>query len=107
VFAVVWRELAEVIGTTATAMLFRRAAKTATAGAADGGLTIVRAGFEHRYSVPDEWNQAGGSSGAAVEKIFRELRPLLIELTGPVLIRRLATNPIADIARVFAMEEMP
>lgn len=106
-FDVVWRELSAVIGTTATAMLLRRAARNATNGAMETGVTIVREGFEHRYTVPDAWNEHGGATGAAVERIFRELRPLLVELTGPVLIRRLARSPIPDIARAFAPQELP
>lgn len=106
-FEVVWRELSEVIGTTATAMLLRRAARSAANGELESGLTIVREGFEHRYTVPETWHEHGGPARAAVECIFRELRSLLIELTGPVLIRRLAMIPIPDIARAFESKEVP
>lgn len=105
-FDVVWRELSQVIGTTATAMLLRRAARNAANGAIEAEVTIVREGFEHRYTVPDAWHEHGGATDT-VERIFRELRPLLVELTGPVLIRRLAMSPIPDIARAFALKELP
>lgn len=95
------------IGTTATAMLLRRAARAAASSEVEIGVTIVREGFEHRYTVPDAWHEHGGATRAAVERIFRELRPLLVELTGPVLIRRLAMSPIPDIARAFAPKELP
>lgn len=93
VFAVLWSELADVLGTAATATLLRRALKRAAVSAPElAGLEIVRERFEYRYTVPAGWKDEPIPS-APLRTLVAELRPLLAELTGAVMVRRLDTHP--------------
>jgi hypothetical protein len=76
--------MADVIGTPATAALLRRTAKDLP-----DGPVISRAGLEYAYRVPDHWRQESAEGMSAFRALARKLSPLLIELTGVVLIRRL------------------
>ena len=89
-FAVLWDALADVLGTAATATLLRRAMKEAADRASLDGLAIERQGFSFSYAVPESWQEAhGGAPLEALLTVIDELRPLLVELTGSVVIRRL------------------
>jgi hypothetical protein len=89
-FAVLWDALADVLGTAATATLLRRAMKGAAGRAALQGLSIERDGFSYAYAVPESWHAThGGKPLEALMAVIDELRPLLVELTGPIVIRRL------------------
>jgi len=93
-FTVLWDALADVIGTAATATLLRRAARRAAPRCPElNELAISREKLEYRYTLPPEW--AGGAEGTplALRELVAELRPLLLELTGPVVIRRLERIP--------------
>lgn len=97
-FELVWETIADVIGTAATATLMRRSAKRASdRGHALAAVTITREGFDYRYSTPPDWQLGGGGAVVALRELARELSPLLIELTGPVLIRRLGA--VGDLQR--------
>ena len=52
-------------------------------------LAIKRDGLRFRYSCPPAWN--GPSSGVppALRELVAELRPLLIEMTGQIVIQHL------------------
>src|SRR4051794_14580074 len=87
-FAVLWSALHEVMGSAATAALLRRAAKHGSDRAPElGHLVVTRERFEYRYEVPSAWAQ---QSPDALVVLLSELRPLLAELTGPVVLRRLS-----------------
>lgn len=89
-FAVLWDALADVLGTAATATLLRRAMKEAADRVALDGLTVERDGFSYGYAVPQCWHEAhGGKPLEALSTVIDELRPVLVELTGSVVIRRL------------------
>jgi hypothetical protein len=89
-FGVLWDALADVLGTAATATILRRAMRAAADRAALHGLTVERDGFSFGYSVPDCWQAAhGGKPLEALMAVIDELRPLLVELTGSVVVRRL------------------
>jgi hypothetical protein len=101
-FALLWDTLADVLGTAATATLLSRAVRRMEAtGPNVSGLVIERAGLTYRYQVPESWHLAGSDKvGALTEEeylrnlnalrnVVDELRPLLVELTGQVLVRRL------------------
>ena len=89
-FDLMWETIADVIGTAATATLVRRSAKRLCDRNQNlACVSVIRDGFDYRYSVPDDWRVAEGQSVAALRELARELSPLLVELTGPVLIRRL------------------
>src|SRR5689334_877824 len=93
-FALLWDGLADVIGTAATAALLRRAVKGATGRCPElVELVIVRENLEYRYAVPSAWNDRGGATPVALRELAHELRPLLVELTGFVVVRHLARIP--------------
>src|SRR5512133_3795378 len=76
-FQRLWDEVADLVGTAATAALLRRALKRASAKEPElAALVLRREGVEHlRRLVRDD------------------LHPLFRELTGPVIARRLAQAP--------------
>jgi hypothetical protein len=91
-FDVLWRTVADMLGTAATAALMRRAAQSASSGGESGlqGLLIRREDLVYRYEVPASWRNGGDPCGQqAMRALSRELQPLLRELTGPVVLRRL------------------
>ncbi len=91
VFALLWAELHDVMGSAATAALLRRAAKHARDRAPElGGFEVQRARFEYRYVVPQTWTEGPRPS---LDALMQELRPLLVELTGPVVLKRLHRVP--------------
>lgn len=95
-FTVLWDTIAETMGTATTATLFRRAVKRgATKYPATLGLdtlTITREGLEYLYAIPAAWLDERVAR-EAVCALFRELRPLLVELTGRVVLRRVLELP--------------
>lgn len=94
-FHLLWSNLSDVLGTAATATLIRRAARRAARRRpALAGLTIHRNGLGYQYAAPNRWHHAGDGSGADdLRLLLRELRLLLLEMTGPVVVRRLERIP--------------
>ena len=92
VFDVLWESLADVVGTAATATLLRRSIKQAAARTAwSEPVVVARHGVEYTYRLPETWKQPGNAEAiGALRVVAAELRVLLIELTGPVVVRRLA-----------------
>ena len=91
-FRLVWEALADVLGTAATATLLRRAARAAVRRRTElNELVISCENLEYRYTLPAGWRN-GGPPGA-LRELVAELRPLLVELTGPVVYRRLERIP--------------
>lgn len=79
------------MGSAATAALLRRAAKHGEDRSPElGGLIVKRHRFEYRYELPTAWAQ---EAREALHVLMSELRPLLIELTGAVVLRRLHGIP--------------
>jgi hypothetical protein len=107
-FAQLWETLADVLGSAATAALLRRSVKRAIARRpALSGLEIQRHGFSYEYKVPETWRAEGTDGVAAVQDLARELWPILIEMTGEVVVRRLARIPGLQAAASPRSEEMP
>ena len=91
-FTLVWEALADVLGTAATATLLRRAARAAVRRCTElNELAISRENLEYRYTLPAGWRNGGQPD--ALRELVAELRPLLVELTGPVVYRRLERIP--------------
>jgi len=92
-FDLLWESLADVLGTAAAATLLRRAIKRAAAhDPSVEGVIVVRNGPDYEYRLPETWRQPQANEEAfgALRRVAIELRMLLIELTGPVVVRRLA-----------------
>ena len=90
-FDLLWESLADVLGTAATATLLRRAIKRAASHTAWSEPPVVtRNGLEYEYRLPETWKQPGNDEALARFRVVAaELRVLLVELTGPVVVRRL------------------
>ena len=109
VFGVLWDAMADVMGSATTATLLRRAARRGArdpARAALGSLVIVRDGFAYRYEIPSTWLASDGPLDD-VCALMRELQPLLVELTGPVVLRRLGEIPELLACGLTPMSEDP
>jgi hypothetical protein len=93
-FGLLWHALADVLGTAAAAALLRRAAQRAAAAVPElFALEITRVPLEYQYKVPGSWHDAGPESLHALSALVAELWPLLVELTGSVVVGRLAQVP--------------
>lgn len=98
-FAIVWDALVDVLGSAATAALIRRASKRAGLDRREADLLrIRREGFEYTYAVPDAWKTTSGLTD--LRRLTSELSPLLVELTGPVVIRHLNRIPELEISAI-------
>ena len=91
-FDLLWESLADVVGTAATATLLRRAIKRAASQTPwPEPITVARNGLDYEYRLPETWKQPGNEEGiGALRVVAAELRVLLVDLTGPVVVRRLA-----------------
>ena len=93
-FAVLWEALADILGTAAAATLLRRAAQRAAPRWPElAALTITRESLDYRYSVPSAWNDPAEDPPQALCELARELWALLVDLTGSVVVNRLAQVP--------------
>jgi hypothetical protein len=90
-FDLLWGTLADVLGTAATATLLRRAIKRGAARTAwSEPVVVARNGLDYTYRLPDAWKQSGNDEAVDVFRVITaELKVLLIELTGPVVVARL------------------
>jgi hypothetical protein len=94
-FDLVWMTLTDVIGPTATAALLQRSVKRAAADQPElRELVIGRDRFAYTYTVPKSWTEPGVTALPALARLVHELWPLLAELTGPVVVRRLSAVPL-------------
>lgn len=90
-FQLLWDHLSDLIGTSATATLVRRAAKHALPRAPGlSRLEIKRPTFEYEVLVPATWRDDGSDD---LKSLVRTLQPLLVELTGPIVVQRLRSIP--------------
>ncbi len=95
-FQQLWEEVADLVGTAATAALLRRGLKRASAKQPElAALVLRREGLEYAWALPAAWHDPGRRD--AVEQLRRlvkdDLHPVFRELTGPVIARRLAQVP--------------
>jgi DNA-binding CsgD family transcriptional regulator len=92
IYGVLRETLSEVIGRTATEALLRRALQRAISR--DPGLApLARRNGEG--GAPVEWWNDGPRGTRYLGAVMRELWPLLIEITGPVVVARLERRGIA------------
>jgi hypothetical protein len=91
-FNLLWESLADVLGTAATATLLRRAIKRAVSQTPwPEPITVTRNGLDYEYRLPETWQQLGNEEAlGALRVVAAELRVLLVELTGSVVVRQLA-----------------
>ena len=90
-FALLWDDMVDLLGSSATATLLRRAAKhVASQQPTLRELVIHKPAFDYEYTVPPAWKNDGRDTLAL---LVRALVPLLRELTGPIVIQRLRSIP--------------
>jgi len=108
-FTSLWNALADLLGTAATATLLRRSARRAMARAPElVELTIVRQSLEYRYTLPAIWSDSTEATSGGLRLLVAELVPLLVELTGSVVVRHLARMPeFRDRAIIPPQEDKP
>jgi hypothetical protein len=109
-FELLWESLADVLGTAATATLLRRAIKQAashTSWSEPEPVIVARKGPDYEYRLPETWKQpANEEAFGALRLVAAELRVLLVELTGPVVVRRLGRlAPFRKLGIDFSDEE--
>ncbi len=93
IFKLLWDALVDVMGSTATATLVNRASRRALPRSPDlGELAVERGTREYRCVVPRSFDRPDGPP-AALRDLLDELRPLLAEMTGQVVFRRLERVP--------------
>jgi hypothetical protein len=93
-FALIWDGLADLLGTAAAATLLRRAAQRAAPRDPElAELAIVRENLEYRYTLPSAWSDPTEGTQRALRRLVGELLPLLVELTGPLVVNHLAQIP--------------
>jgi hypothetical protein len=101
-FDALWLTLVDVLGHTATAALLQRSIKRAAADAPElSDVMITREQFAYRYTLPASWEHANATTPAVVQPIVRHLWPLLAELTGSVVVRRLRQNSVLQTCGVI------
>jgi hypothetical protein len=108
-FAVLWRALADILGTAAAATLLRRAAQLALPRSPElAGLSITRENLEYHYTVPSTWDAPAPNPPQALCELARQLWTLLTDLTGSVVVDCLARIPeLRDHGIVPQLEEEP
>ncbi len=107
-FELLWATLVDLLGSAATATLIRRSLKRASARAPGlDGISITKERFEYRYVLPPEWKNSTAGALGGLREIARQLQPLLLELTGSVVLHRLRGIPDLERCRVFTWENEP
>jgi hypothetical protein len=107
-FGFLWRGLADILGTAAAATLLRRAAQRTLSRCPDlAALAITRESLEYRYTLPAHWRDATPRAEGELSELARDLRPLLMALTGEVVVQRLAQIPELRACGIFPCEEGP
>ena len=90
-FALLWHAVADMLGTAAAATLLHRSAQRAAQDFPElAALSISRDALEYQFKVPEPWNQPVLAPPKALCALVRELWTLLTELTGTVVVNRLA-----------------
>jgi hypothetical protein len=104
-FDQLWLTMIDILGGPATATLLRRSIKRAAVHHTDlNGFVIKREGFEYVYEVPPQWGEARPAAVASLREVAHELTPLLVELTGHVVVRRLEADAELKRCRILFLE---
>ena len=82
------------MGAAATATLLRRATKRALPRSPDlQDLTITREQLDYQYTYPSAWDEQPAVSTESLRELAAQLRIILEELTGPVVVQQLRAVP--------------
>ena len=107
-FDLLWNNLADLMGTAAVATLVRRALGIASARTPElTSLNVVKEELEYTYELPDSWQtDCNRETGRALRELLAELGPLLVQLTGPVAVRRLERIALLKECNILSSEEV-
>jgi hypothetical protein len=93
-FKLIWDSVSDVLGTAATATLVRRAALRATPRSPElAELAVLRTETGYAYTLPRALVGKVERTPLPLRELVSELRPLLVEFTGQVVVRRLDQIP--------------
>src|SRR5437762_12232421 len=93
-FKLIWDSVSDVLGTSAAATLLRRAALRATPRSPElAEFTVLRTDAGYTYTLPRALVGKVERTPVPLRDLVGELRPLLVELTGQVVVRRLDEIP--------------
>lgn len=107
-FSLLWRTLANLVGTPATATLLRRSLKRLeTQRPGLSGVRIERAEHDYVFTLPEEWSQASSTALEDLRALYAALCLLSRQLTGSVILRRLEAIPELATLRVSSIEDKP
>jgi hypothetical protein len=88
-----WETLVDLLGSAATATIMGRAARRALRRSPElGELAIARVDREYGYVVPRSFDRPDRPP-VSLQVLLDELRPLLVDMTGQVALRRLDRVP--------------
>ncbi len=97
--------LVDVMGTAAAATFLRRAIRKAAKRLPElDAIAITKHRLDYDYLLPDAWKH-GRTSLAALAEMSGELEELLLDLTGPVMVRKLRSISILTNAGLFRTKE--
>jgi len=107
-FKLIWDSVADVLGTTAAATLLRRAAQRAMPRSPElGEFAILRTDAGYTYTLPRVLVGKLEHTPVALRELVVELRPLLAELTGQVVVRRIEQIPGLQERGILSTLERP
>lgn len=90
---VLWSRMVEVLGAATTATLVRRGIKRAAAtNPVLNEVRVERAGLDYTCSIPESCSDEVAAR-SALSALGRELRGILAELTGDIVLAQLAATP--------------
>lgn len=90
VFGLLWRSLSDLLGSATTATLLRRSRNAVARRLPSAAeLMIDRDGLVYRYTLPPPWSEVAGEGLDVMRALADELRPLLMELTGGMILDQL------------------
>jgi hypothetical protein len=104
-----WDTLSNILGTAATATLVARALKRAAPSTPLlAELCITTKKFCYEYRLPESWSAPDNAAAVvAFDRLLDQLVPLLITLTGHVVVRQLARLEPFSARALPAGEEPP
>ena len=93
-FARLWETLSDSLGGAAAVALLGRSRRRAAARYPElDAIVVERAGGSYCFRLPERWSVPAPEPSLAFRGWVDELLPFVVELTGAVIVRRLAAIP--------------
>ncbi len=105
-FEAIWTTLVDILGApTATTVVRRSARRASVTHPTLAGLTIRRGVLDYEFDVPASWRESQSDSTADIAALAAEVRIVLEELTGVLVIRTLNEHPTLKALGWFCPED--